>query len=366
MTADAGAAVARVVPALVALVVSALLVTAFFTTTLAGAAPATHGPIGQAAGAPAAPGVGAGQPDFGSNVIVFDPTMPTSEIQARVDAIARTQVSNQFGRQRYALLFRPGRYGTPAQPLVFQVGYYTEVAGLGAAPGDVTITGQVDVYNQCLPAARGASNCTALVNFWRSLSNLTIDVAGAMGCRASAEFWAVSQAAPMRRVQITGGKLSLMDYCTAGPQYASGGFIADSVAGAVTNGSQQQFLIRNSSIGRWSNGGVEPGVRRRAGRAERRAFPHRPTRRSRQPVVAGEAVPLPGRRRVSYDVFVPAAQRDSRGTSWQTGPAAGRSIPIGDFFLARPSDPVATINRQLALGQGPHLHPRRVRRSTGP
>ena len=32
----------------------------------------------------------------------------------------------------------------------------------------------------------------------------------------------------MRRVNITGANLSLMDYCTAGPQYASGGFIADS------------------------------------------------------------------------------------------------------------------------------------------
>ena len=34
----------------------------------------------------------------------------------------------------------------------------------------------------------------------------------------------------MRRLNISGGNLSLMDYCTAGPQYASGGFIADSQA----------------------------------------------------------------------------------------------------------------------------------------
>ena len=32
----------------------------------------------------------------------------------------------------------------------------------------------------------------------------------------------------MRRVSVTGANLSLMDYCTAGPQFASGGFIADS------------------------------------------------------------------------------------------------------------------------------------------
>ena len=58
----------------------------------------------------------------------------------------------------------------------------------------------------------------------------------------------------MRRVNITGGNLTLMDYCTAGPQYASGGFIADSQTGFVINGSQQQFLVRDSSIGGWSNG----------------------------------------------------------------------------------------------------------------
>ena len=53
---------------------------------------------------------------------VFDPSMPTSEIQATVDAIAQQQVSNQFGTQRYALLFKPGTYGSADHPLRFQVG----------------------------------------------------------------------------------------------------------------------------------------------------------------------------------------------------------------------------------------------------
>jgi hypothetical protein len=72
----------------------------------------------------------------------------------------------------------------------------------------------------------------ALDNFWRSLSNLTINVTGnggvpGNGCYANTEFWAVSQAAPMRRVQVN-GLTSLMDYCTGSPDFASGGFIADS------------------------------------------------------------------------------------------------------------------------------------------
>src|SRR5215470_15646735 len=81
------------------------------------------GPAGAGASAP-----WASKPaDFGPNVIVFDPSMPQSQIQATVDAIAAQQVDNQFGTQRYALLFKPGTYGTTANPLDFQVGYYTEV-----------------------------------------------------------------------------------------------------------------------------------------------------------------------------------------------------------------------------------------------
>src|SRR6185295_6847584 len=113
-----------------------------------------------------------GAPDFGPNVKIFDPTMPISQIQATVDAIAEQQVGNQFGPQRYALLFKPGTYGTADHPLNFQLGYYTQAAGLGLNPGDVVINGSVYVRNQC-----DATNfCTALINFWRSLENLTVNV----------------------------------------------------------------------------------------------------------------------------------------------------------------------------------------------
>ena len=75
--------------------------------------------------------------------------MSTSQIQSAVDAVAAQQVPNQFGTQRYALLFKPGTYGTAQNPLNFQVGYYTSVAGLGRAPGDVTVNGSIYVRNQC-------------------------------------------------------------------------------------------------------------------------------------------------------------------------------------------------------------------------
>ena len=299
-----------------------------------------------AAKAPAAPD----QPDFGPNVIIFDPSMPVSDIQATVDNIASQMVDNEMGTQRYALLFKPGTYGSAEQPLIIQVGYYTEVAGLGASPSDVTINGHVDVYNRCL----APDNCIALVNFWRSLSNLTINVMGQSGCYASGDFWAVSQAAPMRRVNITGGNLTLMDYCTAGPQYASGGFIADSQTGYIINGSQQQFLVRDSSIGGWSNG-VWNQVFSGVVGAPAQSFG--PTPYDPPPYTTLDTSPLTREKPFlyidssgNYNVFVPALRQDSRGTTWANGPAEGTSIPIDQFFIAKPTDSVQRINQMLASG----------------
>ncbi|HEX9029169.1 MAG TPA: coagulation factor 5/8 type domain-containing protein, partial [Anaerolineales bacterium] len=286
------------------------------------------------------------QPDFGPNVIIFDPGMPLAQIQAQVNAIAAQQVDSEMGTQRYALLFKPGTYGTPATPLVFQVGYYTEVAGLGLSPTDVVINGHVDVYNRCLTA----SNCLALVNFWRSLSNLTINVMGLSGCRSSGDFWAVSQAAPMRRVKIAGGNLTLMDYCTAGPQYASGGFIADTQTAFIINGSQQQFLVRDSQIGGWSNG-VWNQVFSGVVGAPAQSFPN-------PPYTTLPASPLTRERPFlyvdssgSFNVFVPDPRSNSAGTTWASGPAAGASVPINQFFVASPADDAQTINVALASGK---------------
>ncbi|HJX99827.1 MAG TPA: hypothetical protein VJ351_03340, partial [Streptosporangiaceae bacterium] len=206
------------------------------------------GPVVPAAvAAPVAPAAGAVAPSttggpFGPNVYIFTPSMSQTSIQSTLDSISSQQVSNQFGSQRYAILFEPGTYGSTADPLTFQVGYYTTVAGLGLNPNDVTINGVIDVANQC-----SGGSCTALDNFWRSLSNLTINVTIGTGCEESNEIWAVSQAAPLRRVHINGGDLFLFDYCTK-PGYSSGGFIADSqftpAGDAVVNGTQQQWVTR--------------------------------------------------------------------------------------------------------------------------
>ena len=292
-----------------------------------------------------------GQASFGSSVYIFNPGMPQSQIQATVDAISAQQVNNEFGTQRYALFFEPGVYGSAATPLSFQVGYYTAVAGLGLSPGDVVINGSIDVRNRCL----GAGNCIALVNFWRSLSNLTINVMKPTGCNAR-DFWAVSQAAPMRRVHFN-GDVSLMDYCS-GPSFASGGFIADSAFtnGIVVNGSQQQWVTRNSNVDVWTNA-VWNQVFSGVIGAPAQSFPNPPFTTLATSPVTREAPFLYKDAAGEYEVFVPAVAHNSAGTTWGSGPTPGSSIPIERFFVASPASSVDAINRALRRGKDLILTP---------
>ena len=302
--------------------------------------------VGAGAGAAAAaPPTVQAVPDFGPNVKIFDPSMSTSQIQSAVDSIYAQQQSNQFGSERYALLFEPGTYGSAATPLKIPVGYYTDVAGLGASPNDVTINGAVDSFDQC----DATHFCTALNNFWRSASNLTINVHGS-GCEGAAEFWAASQAAPVRRVQVN-GLTTLFDFCD-GPSFASGGFISDSLftGSTVINGSQQQYLVRNSILDGWTNGvwnQVFAGVQG----APPQAFPNPPYTTLATNPESREKPFLTVDANGSYSVYVPAAQQSSSGTTWSTGQTPGRSIPIREFFIARPGDSVQAINEALSEGK---------------
>ena len=290
---------------------------------------------------------------LGSNVIVFSPSMSQASIQSQLNAISDQQVPSEFGTGRYELLFQPGTYGSAASPLIFTVGFYEAVAGLGHNPGDVTVNGTVDSYNQC-----SGGTCNATTNFWRSLSNLTINVTGMSGCQAGDDFWAVSQAAPMRRVHIN-GNVSLMDYCVGGPGYASGGFIADSqfTGGTVTNGSQQQYITRNSAIDGWSNGVWnqvfcgDPGAPAQsfASNSGLSGGPAPYTNIGNCPVTR-EAPYLYQDSGGNYNVFVPSLATNSNGPSWANGSTPGTSLSLNTFFVVQPSATVAQINAALDAG----------------
>jgi hypothetical protein len=300
---------------------------------------------------------GANVAAFGPNVCVFNDTMSQATIQADVDNIASQQVSNQFGSQRFAIFFEPGTYGSSTDPLIFQVGYYTSVAGLGLNPGDVVINGQINVYNQCF-----GTNCIALDNFWRSLSNLTINVTGnkpgGTSCSANTDFWAVSQASPLRRVHVN-GLLSLMDYCDGAPDFASGGFIADSefTGASITNGSQQQWVTRSSNLDGWSNG-VWNQVFCGDNGAPAQNFGNGGvfTTLATCPVTEEEPF-LYTDSHGNYNVFVPGVQHNSSGPAWAGGTEAGTSIPLSKFFIASPGTSGAAMTAAMARGLNLILSP---------
>jgi hypothetical protein len=295
------------------------------------------------------------QPDFGPNVTVFDPGMPASTIQAAVDAVSQVQAlpSSQFNTVRQAFLFKPGSYNVDVQ-----VGYYTSVAGLGLSPDDVTINGEVRVEGQVQPDG----SVSALVNFWRSAENLSVNpIAPSYYGGAAIDQWAVSQAAPLRRVHIRGA-LFLFPHQGG---FSSGGFMADSLVdgvghpgldGLVVNASQQQWLTRNSVIGTWSNG-VWNQVFSGVVGAPPQNFPPNPSGNNNpyttltQSPVTREKPFLYVDSAGNFNVFVPALQRNSSGITWGNGPAPGSSIPITDFFIAKPTDDVDKINDALACGK---------------
>lgn len=155
-----------------------------------------------------------------------------------------------FVEDRYAILFEPGTY----KGIDLEVGYYSQVLGLGAAASDVVFSGCDN--GPYVPALRkdekvGGRPGLSLDSFWRAAENFKNEA-------RKGQLWAVSQAAPMRRVHVT-GDLLLHD---AGAQ-ASGGHLATAIVdGKIQFGSQQQFCCRSvqfsdkvdkGQLGAWSN-----------------------------------------------------------------------------------------------------------------
>jgi hypothetical protein len=315
---------------------------------------------------------GANVAAFGPNVCVFNDTMSQTTIQADLNNIATQQVpvASQFDSQRYTIFFQPGTYGSSADPLVFQVGYYTQVAGLGFMPQDTVINGAIDVFNNLCTA--GTSDCNSDDNFWRSLSNLTLNVdlpssppayappaldPFGTGCDNSAEMWSASQATPIRRA-IINGSVVFQDYC-ANDNYASGGFIADSeVSGDLDFYGNQQYMVRNDAIG-GSDGALWNMVYSGVTGAPAPVFTGQGDQITVLPAspVTEEEPFLYTDSLGNFNVFVPAVQDNSSGPSWASGSEAGTSLPLSKFFVASPSTPTLAIDAALALGQNLILTP---------
>jgi hypothetical protein len=266
-------------------------------------------------------------PDLGPNVFVFTPGMSQAAIQQRVNSVFSQQERAQFGSNRYAFLFEPGSYNVNVN-----VGYYTQVLGLGMSPDNTNITGSVHVEADWF-----GGNATH--NFWRGAENLAVNPNGGI------DRWAVSQAAPYRRMHVR-GNLQLDD-----GGWSSGGFMADTrIDGQIRSGSQQQWYTRDSQIGSWAGANwnmVFTGV---AG-APASTFPSPPyTTVANTPVIREKPFLYADSAR-NYHVFVPALRNNARGTTWQSGAPAGTSLPISQFFIVRPGTTAAAINAALDQGQ---------------
>jgi len=272
----------------------------------------------------------AGLADLGPNVIVFDPSMSAASIQSQLDAVFASQESNQFGPQRYALMFKPGTY-----PVNANVGFYTSVGGLGKSPTEVTVQG--------VTVDAGWFGGNATQNFWRSVENLTIAPPGGF------DRWAVAQAAPMRRVNVLGD----LNLAPSGYGWASGGYIADSkVSGTVQPYSQQQWFTRDSQVGGWLNA-VWNMVFTGVIGAPAQSFPNPPYTTIAQSPVTREKPFLTVNAAGGYEVFVPALRTNSSGTTWNGGDTPGTTLPLKKFQVVKPGDTAAKINK--ALKNGHHL-----------
>ncbi|HZP50508.1 discoidin domain-containing protein [Actinocrinis sp.] len=267
-------------------------------------------------------------PNFGPNVDIFDPSMSASSIQSTLDSVFNTQKLNQFGTQRYALLFKPGAYSAEAN-----IGYYTSIQGLGQNPDDVTINGDVTV-----DAFDGTGNATQ--NFWRSAENLAINPS------SGSDRWAVAQAGPFRRVDVHGG----LEMYPASYGYASGGYVADSkVSGQASSVSQQQWYTQDSNLGSWS-GSVWNMVFSGVNGAPAQSFPSPPMTTLATTPVSRDVPYLYVDSAGGYHVFLPSLRTNASGPSWNSGPTPGSSVPMSQFFVVTPSNTAAQMNAALAQG----------------
>lgn len=311
---------------------------------------------------------------FGYNTDIFEPTDKMSEIQSRINTVYKKTEAGQFladRYDRYAFMFAPGTY---SRDLNVEVGFYTQVAGLGNSPED-TVIGNINCKAEWMKGRKydGSINYSALCNFWRSVENLTTT--------ANRTMWAVSQATSMRRMNIRGN----LDLHHDGG-YASGGFLADTkVAGrkytykddktgktiaaeaGISGGSQQQWLTRNTEMNRW-DGSVWNYVFvgcKTASLYDSATVKNGPdgewpyaqyTKVTDTPEIQEKPF-LMKNDNGDYGVFVPSVRKNVSGVSWNSEGSEGEFIGLDKFYIAKPTDTAAKINEQISSGKNLILTP---------
>jgi hypothetical protein len=318
---------------------------------------------------------------FGANVTIFNASESVSTINAALSA-PYTSANQEF-------FFLPGTYGsasaTPAtattsNTIDAQVASGSVVAGLGASPCDVVINGNLGIYNDSL-AIRPSQ-----------LENLTINPIES-GDPADTMTWSTSQEATWRRVNLLGNLLEAalpytaglcLDACAPFPGSginASGavenGFeVANSnITGDVidTNGQNTAGVsgrdgnsdpyIQGSNIGGAQGFGTDTMFAGDAGNVPATNFGPAVGSKPAGSNINVKSLPVVREspfvyyRNGQFYVFDPSVQFDRRGYDWSLN-GGGKSLPLGDFYLANAStDTAATINAALSGGKDVLLEP---------
>ena len=278
---------------------------------------------------------------FGPGSYLFAPTDSMDEIHRITEEVFKKQHHAQFGTDRYVFLFLPGDY---VGAKTIQIGYYTQILGLGRTPDAVKLC------NVKTPAALDGNNATC--NFWVGIENVQIVDTDNNADPYFAFQWGVSQAAPARRLLVE--RKSAFDWFHG---WASGGYVADTVfkkpAGSY---SQQQYYYRNNRFEQGDYGvnwnkviqgctGQTGETNWKAGKATTVLGP--------TPLIREK--PFLFREDAAFKVFVPALRKNAAGPSWSVGqPGAGKVLDVvADFLVATPAMTAKELN--TALAKGKHL-----------
>lgn len=224
-------------------------------------------------------------------------------------------------------LFKPGEYY-----LNITLEYYMQAVGLGRTPHEVIIYGAVQ-------STTTTKNSNVTTMFWRAAENFTV-----IPNTQQPIIWAVSQAAPYRRMFIRG------DLVFDQNGWASGGYLGNSIVEGVagTRSGQQWFTI-NSNLGHWKGGQWNRFFMGTVG-APIENWP-------KEPVTSldftGNYREKPFMNLVDdrKGLFIPQVRDISRGVSWSNSNESGSWIDLDKFYITDPGrDNSKSINKGLKEG----------------
>lgn len=350
---------------------------------------------------------------FGDHTLVFAPTDDMGKVDKVLADLFTKQndiaADAQFRSDHWQVYFKPGSYVKDGNVISnINVGFYTSLNGLGKIPTDTMLNNISTSSYLAANAGASAQQGNATCNFWRSIENLGVknthtengksgNATFAPGDSRPAELnqswrpdymnWGVAQAAPMRRVWTDRAVAYDWNY-----GWASGGYTADSKLegddGGNTAGtaSGQQFYTRNSelkgaaygtTLNNFLQGVTASNVPGSDGKTGTELVG---TKGTSNWGIAGDGnnqqvtTTIDSTEKIAekpflylddngeYQVFVPGYRENAKGVSWGKGKAndgmgKGTSIPLSEFYIAKPTDTAAEINKQIAVGKNIYLTP---------